>query len=124
MLPVCTGTVLLVRTRPSSSYSHSTTTTIDLVVVLVGPATGTHFTGTMVHILDNLSSKHCSDLQKLSLICYMPMWQNKSLVDTKKAIEKYLTYFRNIRKNRNRGVKNICGIPARTLLDRLLYVHR
>ena len=45
MLPVCTGTVLLVRTRPSSSYSHSTTTTIDLVVVLlvVGPATGTHF---------------------------------------------------------------------------------
>ena len=41
MLPVCTGTVL--RTRPSSSYSHSTTTTIDLVVVLVGPATGTHF---------------------------------------------------------------------------------
>ena len=85
MLPVCTGTVLLVRTRPSSSYSHSTTTTIDLVVV--GPATGTHFTGTMVHILDNLSSKHCSDLQKLSLICYVPMWQNKSLVDTKKAIK-------------------------------------
>jgi len=28
------------------------------------------------------------------------MWQNKSLVDTKKAIKKYLTYFRNIRKNR------------------------
>ena len=46
-----------------------------------------HFTGTMVHILDNLSSKHCSDLQKLSLICYVPMWQNKSLVDTKKAIK-------------------------------------
>ena len=42
----------------------------------------------MVHILDNLSSKHCSDLQKLSLICYVPMWQNKSLVDTKKAIKK------------------------------------
>ena len=78
----------------------------------------------MVHILDNLSSKHCSDLQKLSLICYVPMWQNKSLVDTKKAIKKYLTYFRNIRKNRKSTTSRSSSTTTTSATYKYRYYYR